>query len=140
LVASGLYRAGLHLSIHAIGDKANHLLLDAYERLIEINGQKDRRMRIEHAQHLRCVFAWPQAYPPPHQHSIAADKPPPLLGLLFDREEDQLRMAKMGVIASMQPYHVSDDGRWADRVLGPKRTKEVRNYPLKRLSGVVGVA
>lgn len=44
-------------------------------------------------------------------------------------------MAKMGVIASMQPYHVSDDGRWADRVLGPKRTKEVRNCPLKRVRG-----
>lgn len=56
-------RAGLHLSIHAIGDKANHLLLDAYERLIQINGQKDRRVRIEHAQHLRCAFAWPQACP-----------------------------------------------------------------------------
>jgi predicted amidohydrolase YtcJ len=56
-------------------------------------------------------------------------KPSSLIRLLLYREEDQLRLAKMGVIASMQPYHVSDDGRWADRVLGPKRTKEVRNYP-----------
>jgi hypothetical protein len=48
-------RAGLHLSIHAIGDKANHLLLDAYERLIQVNGKQDRRLRIEHAQHLRYI-------------------------------------------------------------------------------------
>ncbi|HUG44166.1 MAG TPA: amidohydrolase, partial [Acidobacteriota bacterium] len=43
-------RAGLQLSIHAIGDKANRLLLDYLEAMIQENGQKDRRVRLVHAQ------------------------------------------------------------------------------------------
>ncbi len=31
--------------------------------------------------------------------------------------------ATLGVIASMQPYHAIDDGRWADKVIGPERAK-----------------
>jgi len=42
--------AGLQLTIHAIGDEANHLLMDMLERLIEENGEKDRRFRLVHAQ------------------------------------------------------------------------------------------
>ena len=42
--------AGLQLTIHAIGDEANHLLLNMLERLIEENGKKDRRFRLVHAQ------------------------------------------------------------------------------------------
>jgi predicted amidohydrolase YtcJ len=45
--------AGLQLIIHAIGDRANAVLLDIYEGIIEDNGERDRRARIEHAQHLR---------------------------------------------------------------------------------------
>jgi predicted amidohydrolase YtcJ len=46
-------RAGLQLVIHAIGDRANSTVLDSLERLIAENGVRDRRARIEHAQHLR---------------------------------------------------------------------------------------
>jgi predicted amidohydrolase YtcJ len=46
-------RAGLQLAIHAIGDRAVSLLLDMYERAVAANGPRDRRWRIEHAQHLR---------------------------------------------------------------------------------------
>lgn len=45
--------AGLHCVIHAIGDRANHLLLNIFENLDSINGPRDRRYRIEHAQHLK---------------------------------------------------------------------------------------
>ena len=45
--------AGLQVAIHAIGDKANALVLDIYDRVLRRNGQRDRRWRIEHAQHLR---------------------------------------------------------------------------------------
>jgi predicted amidohydrolase YtcJ len=45
-------KAGLQCSIHAIGDKANHLLLDYFEEVEKENGPRDRRFRIEHAQHL----------------------------------------------------------------------------------------
>jgi predicted amidohydrolase YtcJ len=45
-------RAGLHVLVHAIGDRANGLLLDIFERVARENGVRDRRFRIEHAQHL----------------------------------------------------------------------------------------
>lgn len=46
-------RAGLQLAIHAIGDRAVSLLLDMYERAVAANGPRDRRWRVEHAQHMR---------------------------------------------------------------------------------------
>lgn len=84
-------RAGLPVSIHAIGDKANKILLDIYEQVIQENGVRDRRFRIEHAQHLR--------------------------------PEDIPRFAQLGVIASMQPYHAIDDGRWAEKRIGRERCR-----------------
>jgi predicted amidohydrolase YtcJ len=45
-------KAGLQCSIHAIGDKANNLLLNYFEEVATENGPRDRRFRIEHAQHL----------------------------------------------------------------------------------------
>ncbi|HEY2798691.1 MAG TPA: amidohydrolase [Thermoanaerobaculia bacterium] len=45
--------AGLQVEVHAIGDKANAMILDIYERVAKKNGPKDRRFRVEHAQHLR---------------------------------------------------------------------------------------
>jgi hypothetical protein len=84
-------KAGLQLSIHAIGDRANHLLLNLFEEVARANGPRDRRFRIEHAQHLR--------------------------------REDIPRFAKLGVTASMQPYHCIDDGRWAEKRIGPERIK-----------------
>jgi predicted amidohydrolase YtcJ len=83
--------AGLHVIIHAIGDRANRALLDIYERVEREAGKRDRRFRIEHAQHLD-----PRDIP---------------------------RFARLGVIASMQPYHAIDDGRWADRVIGTERAE-----------------
>lgn len=83
--------AGLQVAVHAIGDKAIRTQLDIFERVAQENGPRDRRFRIEHAQHIA--------------------------------PEDFARFAKIGVIASMQPYHAADDGRWADRVIGAERAK-----------------
>jgi predicted amidohydrolase YtcJ len=83
--------AGLQIAIHAIGDKANDTILDFYERLEKEHGSRDRRLRIEHAQHL-----------------LPTDIP---------------RFAQLHVIASMQPYHCIDDGRWAEKRIGPERAK-----------------
>ncbi len=44
--------AGLHVMTHAIGDKAIHTLLNTYEQVGKENGDRDRRFRIEHAQHI----------------------------------------------------------------------------------------
>jgi predicted amidohydrolase YtcJ len=88
---SGADKARLHVMIHAIGDNAIRTLLDIYERVIRENGPRDRRFRMEHAQHV-----------------APADSP---------------RFGALGVIASMQPYHAIDDGRWAEKVIGPERAK-----------------
>jgi len=84
-------KAGLQVEIHAIGDRANAEILDVFERVTGKNGPRDRRFRIEHAQHLR-----------------PADIP---------------RFGALGVIASMQPYHAIDDGRWAEKRIGRERCK-----------------
>ena len=47
--------AGLHVVVHAIGDRANDWLLQVYEEAGRKNGQRDRRFRIEHAQHLSAA-------------------------------------------------------------------------------------
>lgn len=45
--------AGLQVAVHAIGDRANAMILGFYEEAISRNGARDRRFRVEHAQHLR---------------------------------------------------------------------------------------
>jgi predicted amidohydrolase YtcJ len=43
-------RAGFQMAVHAIGDRAAHIALDAYAAAEKANGPRDRRQRIEHAQ------------------------------------------------------------------------------------------
>jgi predicted amidohydrolase YtcJ len=100
---SGADKAGLHVLVHAIGDRAIRLQLDIFKRVANENGSKDRRFRIEHAQHI-----------------APADLP---------------RFATEGVIASMQPYHAIDDGRWADKVIGPERAKTTYAFRSLRDTG-----
>jgi predicted amidohydrolase YtcJ len=45
--------SGFQLAVHAIGDRANALVLDAFEKAAAANGPRDRRFRIEHAQVVR---------------------------------------------------------------------------------------
>jgi len=47
--------AGLQVVVHAIGDRANALLLDIYDSVATAHGPRDRRFRVEHAQHLRVA-------------------------------------------------------------------------------------
>jgi len=42
--------AGLQITVHAIGDAANEMLLDMVEEMVEVNGVRDRRFRVVHAQ------------------------------------------------------------------------------------------
>jgi predicted amidohydrolase YtcJ len=83
--------AGLHIGVHAIGDRANDWLLEVYAATAAKHGPRDRRFRIEHAQHLTAA-----AIP---------------------------RFSQLGVIPAMQPYHCIDDGRWAEKRIGPERIK-----------------
>ena len=86
---AGADRARLHVTVHAIGDLANDDVLDLYAEVAKANGARDRRFRIEHAQHL--------------SPSAAA------------------RFARQRVIASVQPFHAIDDGRWAVQRIGNSR-------------------
>ena len=45
-------RLGLQVALHAVGERATNLSIDVYERVTRDNGQRDRRFRLEHAQHL----------------------------------------------------------------------------------------
>ncbi|MEI7906653.1 MAG: amidohydrolase, partial [Bacteroidota bacterium] len=87
----------LQLRVHAIGDSANSLTLDMFERIVKKNPVWDRRFRIEHAQHIH--------------------------------PKDFKRFAALGVIASVQPYHAIDDGRWAVKRIGDTRCKTT--YPFR---------
>jgi predicted amidohydrolase YtcJ len=49
-LVNGADRAGFTVTVHAIGDYANHLLLDTYERVFRDNPERDRRFRVVHAQ------------------------------------------------------------------------------------------
>ena len=83
--------AGLQIAVHAIGDRANAIILAIYDSVTHAHGARDRRFRVEHAQHLR-----PREIP------------------LFGARR---------VVASMQPYHAIDDGRWVEQRIGPERIK-----------------
>jgi predicted amidohydrolase YtcJ len=91
--------AGLQICTHAIGDAGISAILDIYSDIEEAHGGRDRRWRIEHAQH------------------IAAKD--------FDR------FAQLHVIASVQPYHAIDDGRWAEARIGHDRAS--RTYAFRTL-------
>ena len=49
---TGADKAGLQLCIHAIGDQAISIVLDIFQDIQKANGERDRRWRIEHAQHV----------------------------------------------------------------------------------------
>jgi len=84
-------RAGLQAAVHAIGDRANREVLDAYEAAMKETGNPKARHRLEHAQVLSL--------------------------------QDLPRLAELGVIASMQPTHLTSDMPWARDRLGPERLK-----------------
>jgi predicted amidohydrolase YtcJ len=47
--------AGLQVTVHAIGDRANDWLLNVFETAEKIKGNSNSRFRIEHAQHLSAA-------------------------------------------------------------------------------------
>jgi predicted amidohydrolase YtcJ len=91
-VAEEAIGKGFQVATHAIGDKANSIVLECYEAAfakLGIPKKNDRRFRIEHAQVLRLQdFQW---------------------------------TADLSVIASMQSTHATSDMRWAKDRLGPDR-------------------
>jgi predicted amidohydrolase YtcJ len=85
----GADSAGQWPQVHAIGDEAIDTLLTMFERVMRLNGPRERRWRVIHAQVLRGA-------------------------------ETAARLARLGVIAEVQPYHAIDDMRWMEERIGPR--------------------
>ena len=98
-------RAGLQLTVHAIGDEANNVLLNYLDKLNKQNGKRDRRFRLVHAQ----VLA----------------------------PQDFKRLGQLGVVAEVQPFHLSDDMRWMEERIGHERTKGAYAFKSIQASGAV---
>ena len=87
-------QVGLGMTVHAIGDRANHEVLDAYEQLRAYeteNNLPHLRHRIEHVQVLH--------------------------------PDDAVRLGKLGIVASMQPIHATSDMYMADQFWGAERSR-----------------
>lgn len=109
-VAERALEAGFQVCTHAIGDRANRLVLDAYEAAFEKSraaggNPGDHRFRVEHAQ----VLA----------------------------PEDIPRFRQLGVIPSMQTQHQASDSPWAEERLGPARVKGAYAWRALLETGVV---
>ncbi|MDL1909339.1 amidohydrolase [Chloroflexi bacterium CFX6] len=85
---------GLGMTVHAIGDRANHEALNAYEQL-------RRYERENHLPHLRHRIEHVQVVHP----------------------DDAARLAQLDVVASMQPIHATSDMYMADQFWGPERSR-----------------
>ena len=84
--------AGFQVAVHAIGDKANSTVLEAFVEAFRakgITGKNDKRFRVEHAQVIRLP--------------------------------DFSLFGQYDVIASIQSTHATSDMRWAAQRLGPDR-------------------
>ena len=91
--ATELLPMGFNMRIHCIGDGANHIAINAYERALAATGidGKDARFALEHAQ----VFI----------------------------PEDIPRLLDLGIIAAMQPLHATEDMNFAEARIGSERLK-----------------
>ncbi len=84
---------GFNLRVHCIGDGANHLAINAFERAMEATGTsgEEARMSLEHAQ----VFI----------------------------PEDIPRLEELNILAAMQPLHATEDMNFAEARMGSDRLK-----------------
>jgi predicted amidohydrolase YtcJ len=105
---------GFQVNIHAIGDLANRLAIDALEKALreQCAGeslsacQAKHRFRIEHSQIIH--------------------------------PEDQGRMHELGIIPSIQPTHATSDMKYAETRLGSHRTK-TEAYRMRSLQDLIPV-
>jgi hypothetical protein len=89
---------GLSLAVHAIGDRANHEVLNAFEQLRQLERSEDSKAELP----MR----------PPLRHRIEH--------VQIIHPDDVPRLAQLNVIASMQPVHVTSDHPAAQRFWGER--------------------
>jgi predicted amidohydrolase YtcJ len=92
-IATNLIGIGFNVRTHCIGDGANRVALDAFEASLKATGADPKDVR----------FAIE------HSQILAP--------------EDIPRFAELGIIASMQPLHATEDMHFAESRLGPERIK-----------------
>jgi predicted amidohydrolase YtcJ len=100
-------RTGLAPHVHAIGDKANRIILDVFERVLreeKLLGT-DHRWRVIHAQVVH--------------------------------PSDFARFGRLGLVAEVNPYHVSDDMRWMEERIGAERSQGAYAFRTLKNSGAV---
>ena len=100
-------RTGLTPHVHAIGDKANRIILDVFERVLreeKLLGT-DHRWRVIHAQVVHT--------------------------------DDFARFGKLGLVAEVNPYHVSDDMRWMEERIGRERSQGAYAFRTLKKAGAV---
>jgi hypothetical protein len=93
-------RAGLSVAIHSIGDRANTELISAFERVLGKQGRKGPRIA-HRIEHAQVLHA---------------------------RDVD--RLSRLGVIASVQPLHITDDIEIHENRIGERAC---RAYPFREM-------
>jgi hypothetical protein len=98
---------GIPPHIHAIGDKANRILLDVYEKVLTKHNMvdSDHRWRVIHAQVVH--------------------------------PDDFARFGRLKLVAEVNPYHVSDDMRWMEERIGAERDKGAYAFRKLKDAGAV---
>lgn len=91
--ATELLKIGFNMRIHCIGDRANRNAINAYERALKATGIDGKKARFA-LEHCQVLTA-----------------------------EDLPRLAKLGIVASMQPLHATEDMHFAETRIGKKRLK-----------------
>lgn len=106
-MAINLLKIGFNMRIHTIGDAANRIALNAFEAALQQSGKSGHDVRFA-LEHAQIITP-----------------------------EDLPRLAKLGVIASMQPLHATEDMHFAESRLGQERMKGAYAWQTLLRNGVV---
>ncbi len=93
-----LLRSGFNLRVHSIGDGGNQVAINAFERALAVTGIDGADAR----------FALE------HAQMFTAD--------------DLARLVELGIVASMQPLHATEDMHFAESRIGPERLTRAYNW------------
>ena len=105
--AIDLLNIGFNMRIHTIGDGANRIAINAFERALKATGKegKDVRFALEHSQVLT--------------------------------RDDIPRLADLGIVSSVQPLHATEDMHFAESRLGAERLKYAYSWSDLLDNGIV---
>jgi len=116
------FSAGYAPATHAIGDQANHVVVDTYERMIANARRSGTSEGTSHATFSEGAATSGAAFASGRTGGSGIPRPR-VEHAQHLLPADIRRFATLGVIASMQPYHKADDGRYAEKAIGAERCK-----------------